>query len=103
MNGATASINGNGACNQVEVGSCYYTAHGSSLYAFLAIVRLERLHQSACRYANEPPEAKRRVFALGLQRIAVDGINPWKAFFFYPAWYKHWRITTQMVYLLGHP
>ncbi|MEI2608554.1 MAG: class I SAM-dependent methyltransferase [Chitinophagaceae bacterium] len=59
-------------------------------------------------YTNQPavtptnPQRLRDEFsALGLQRIAVDGINPWKAFFFYPAWYKHWRITTQMVYLLG--
>jgi ubiquinone/menaquinone biosynthesis C-methylase UbiE len=39
--------------------------------------------------------------AAGLQEIILDGIEPWKVFFFYPRWYQRWRIPRELVYLMG--
>jgi hypothetical protein len=36
-----------------------------------------------------------------LANVQIDGIYPWKAFFFYPAWHQRWRVTEEAVYLLG--
>ncbi len=37
----------------------------------------------------------------GLNGVIVDGIYPWKAFFFYPPWYRRWKFTENLVYLVG--
>jgi SAM-dependent methyltransferase len=37
----------------------------------------------------------------GLSQVNVDGIYPWKAFFFWPPWFKRFRWTYEFVYLLG--
>ena len=39
--------------------------------------------------------------AAGLKEIIVDGIEPWKVLFFYPRWHERWRITNELVYLMG--
>lgn len=59
-------------------------------------------------YTDQPPIVKMTPSQLatdledaGLQNVCVDGINPWKAFFFYPPWYNRWRLTHEMIYLTG--
>lgn len=59
-------------------------------------------------YTNQPPveaqtpaRVKLEFEEAGLVNVIVDGIYPWKAFFFYPPWYQRWRLTNNFVYLLG--
>lgn len=59
-------------------------------------------------YDNQPPTAlqtparlERELRAAGLENVRVDGLYPWKAFFFYPAWHRRWRATENAAYLLG--
>lgn len=59
-------------------------------------------------YFDQPPVAPitpslvaNELKAVGLQNVQVDGINPWKAFFFYPPWYERWGWTRGLVYLTG--
>ena len=46
-----------------------------------------------------------RVLRIGtgaiLSQVVLDGLYPWKAFFFYPAWHRRWKLTENIVYLLG--
>lgn len=58
-------------------------------------------------YSNQPSVSlcTPRSFAhelrqCGLERVSVDGIYPWKAFFF-PPWYRRWKRLHDAVYLLG--
>lgn len=48
-----------------------------------------------------PARLKRALESAGLDDVRTDGIYPWKVFFWYPRWYKRWRITREAVYLLG--
>ncbi len=50
--------------------------------------------QTPARMASEFEQA-------GLESIIVDGIYPWKAFFFYPPWYRLWKWSENLVYLFG--
>lgn len=59
-------------------------------------------------YANQPPTARqtpemleRELREAGLTQVVSDGLYPWKAFFFYPAWYRRWKLTENIVYLMG--
>ncbi|HEY6041738.1 MAG TPA: class I SAM-dependent methyltransferase, partial [Anaerolineae bacterium] len=59
-------------------------------------------------YTNQPPTAKqtpdmleRELGEAGLMQVVSDGLYPWKAFFFYPAWHRRWKPTENIVYLLG--
>ncbi len=59
-------------------------------------------------YTNQPPvhaqtpsTLVREFKAAGLVNVWVDGIYPWKAFFFYPPWYRRWKLTHDLVYILG--
>lgn len=59
-------------------------------------------------YTNQPPVYAQTPAALveelkevGLVNVTVDGIYPWKAFFFHPPWYRHWKLTDDLVYLVG--
>lgn len=59
-------------------------------------------------YTNQPPVYAQTPAALagelkeaGLVNVRVDGIYPWKAFFFYPSWYGRWKLADNLVYLLG--
>ncbi len=36
----------------------------------------------------------------GMKNVFVDGIYPWKAFFFWPPWYKHAKWSHDVVYYL---
>jgi hypothetical protein len=44
---------------------------------------------------------ERELREAGLTQVVSDGLYPWKAFFFYPAWYRRWKLTENLVYLLG--
>lgn len=52
-------------------------------------------------YAQTPPKLVEELKEAGLANVTVDGIYPWKAFFFYPPWYRRWKLTDDLVYLLG--
>ena len=59
-------------------------------------------------YTEQPPVAlqtparlARELRDAGLANVIVDGIYPWKAFFFYPEWYRRWKLAENAVYILG--
>lgn len=59
-------------------------------------------------YDNQPPTARqtparleRELQTAGLENVRVDGLFPWKAFFFYPTWHRRARVTENGAYLLG--
>ncbi len=47
-----------------------------------------------------PGEFAHELRQCGLFQVRVDGIYPWKAFF-WPPWYRRWKWTHDAVYLLG--
>jgi SAM-dependent methyltransferase len=58
-------------------------------------------------YTNQPPVAEYTPKILGtdlesagFSSIFLDGIRPWKAFFFWPAWYTRRQWTEKLVYLI---
>lgn len=59
-------------------------------------------------YTDQPPviqwtpkRLKAEMHAAGVTQIHVDGVYPWKMCFWYPNWYKRWRVTNEAVYLIG--
>lgn len=48
-----------------------------------------------------PARLERELRLAGLQNVQVDGLFPWKAFFFFPSWHRRWRVTENGAYLLG--
>ena len=59
-------------------------------------------------YVNQPPvttftpaRLSEELRQAELSNISVDGIYPWKAFFFWPPWYQRWKWTHDAIYVLG--
>jgi SAM-dependent methyltransferase len=59
-------------------------------------------------YVDQPPVTdyspeilKRDLRAAGLARVRIDGVYPWKAFFYWPRWYQTNRWTHEFIYLVG--
>lgn len=48
-----------------------------------------------------PDELEHKLRQLGLVNVNSDGLYPWKAFFFYPDWHRRWKLTENLVYLVG--
>lgn len=48
-----------------------------------------------------PKKLKQSLIDAGLQDVCISGLQPWKAFFFWPQWHLKSRALHQLVYLAG--